>query len=81
MLFQWERGDQVTLGVVTLAGVDSAICNRMKRVFAWRQLVPELDFKNLESMINLFSLEHLIRFTEGTQEGKTRGGVITPVSK
>ncbi len=66
---------------VTLAGVDSVMCDRVKRVLAWRQLARELDLQKLESMINEVSFDNLIASANDMLAGKIRGRVIVPVSK
>lgn len=65
---------------VTLAGVDSVYCDRLKRVLAWRQLARELDLKKLESMINEVSFDQLIASAENMLAGKIRGRIVVPVS-
>ncbi|MDQ8179755.1 MDR family oxidoreductase [Pelagicoccus sp. SDUM812005] len=65
---------------VTLAGVDSVYCDRLKRVLAWRQLARELDLRKLESMINEVSFDQLIASAENMLAGKIRGRIVVPVS-
>lgn len=66
---------------VTLAGVDSVMCDRLKRVLAWRQLARELDLQKLESMITEVPFDRLIASAENMLAGKTRGRIVVPVSK
>ncbi|MBK1876683.1 MDR family oxidoreductase [Pelagicoccus mobilis] len=65
---------------VSLIGVDSVMCDRVKRTLAWRQLARELDLKLLESMINEVSLKSVIGSAAEMLEGKIRGRTVVPVS-
>ncbi|MDQ8188352.1 MDR family oxidoreductase [Pelagicoccus sp. SDUM812002] len=65
---------------VTLAGVDSVMCDRVKRVLAWQGLARELDHEKLEGMLNEVSFDSVIRTAPLMLEGKVRGRQVVPVS-
>lgn len=66
---------------VTLAGVDSVMCDRLKRVLAWRRLARDLDLAKLESMLNEVAFEDVVAAAPRMLAGKVRGRVIVPVGK
>lgn len=66
---------------VTLAGVDSVMCDRLKRVLAWRRLARDLDLEKLEGMLNEVAFADVVDAAPRMLAGKVRGRVIVPVGK
>lgn len=66
---------------VTLAGVDSVMCGRVKRMLAWQKLAKELDMSLLDNLVNEVPFAKLLSVAPQMLEGKVRGRVVVPVSK
>ncbi len=65
---------------VNLIGVDSVMCDRLKRVLAWNKLSQELDLERLESATNEVPLRDVISYATKMLNGEIRGRIIVPVS-
>ena len=61
--------------------LDSVMCDRLKRVLAWRRLARDLDLAKLESMLNEVAFEDVVAAAPRMLAGKVRGRVIVPVGK
>lgn len=66
---------------VTLAGVDSVMCPRARRLQAWGRLGKELDLTKLESMVSEVTLPDCIDLADNLLAGQVRGRVVVNVSK
>lgn len=64
---------------VTLAGVDSVMCPKPRRVEAWRRLASELSTENMELMATEIGLEQVIPTAADVLAGRTRGRVVVAV--
>jgi acrylyl-CoA reductase (NADPH) len=65
---------------VTLAGVDSVMCPREKRLEAWRRLERDLDLSKLDDIAHEIGLSSVIETAGKLLEGKVRGRVIVDVN-
>jgi acrylyl-CoA reductase (NADPH) len=65
---------------VTLAGVDSVMCPREKRLEAWRRLEQDLDLSKLDDIAHEIGLSSVIETAGKLLEGKVRGRVIVDVN-
>lgn len=66
---------------VTLAGVDSVMCPREKRLEAWRRLEQDLDLSKLDDIAHEIGLSGAIETAGKLLEGKVRGRVIVDVNR
>ena len=66
---------------VTLAGVDSVMCPRDKRLEAWRRLEQDLDPSKLNDIAHEVGLSDAIETARGLLNGKVRGRVIVDVNR
>ncbi len=66
---------------VTLAGVDSVMCPRPRRLEAWQRLARDLDISKLEAIAHEISLAEAIPTAAALLEGKVRGRVIVDVNR
>ncbi|MCW9035774.1 MAG: oxidoreductase [Alphaproteobacteria bacterium] len=65
---------------VTLAGVDSVMCPKERRLEAWQRLATDLDLGHIETLMNEVSLEEAINIAPEILEGKVRGRTVVKVS-
>ena len=65
---------------VTLAGVDSVMCPRDKRLEAWRRLEQDLDLSKLNDIAHEIGLSEAIETAQNLLDGKVRGRVIVDVN-
>ena len=65
---------------VTLAGVDSVMAPKARRLEAWRRLAQDLDIARLEALTHEVALDDVIRVAPDFLAGKVRGRIIVPVS-
>ena len=65
---------------VTLAGVDSVMCPRARRLQAWDRLGKELDLTKLESMVVEVTLPECIGLSHQLLEGGVRGRLLVNVN-
>lgn len=66
---------------VTLAGVDSVMCPRTRRLQAWQRLATDLDTTKLEAIAHEIALADAISFAATLLDGKLRGRVIVDVNR
>jgi len=66
---------------VTLAGIDSVMCPRARRLEAWERLGRDLDLEKLKSIANVIGLTESIGYAEMLLAGKLRGRVIVDISR
>lgn len=66
---------------VTLAGVDSVMCPRDRRLKAWARLGKELDLTKLESMTTEVILNDCIGLADQLLAGQVRGRLVVNVNK
>lgn len=65
---------------VTLAGIDSVMAPRQKRLVAWERLARELDLSKLDAISNLISLEDVPEAAASILAGKVRGRLLVDVN-
>lgn len=66
---------------VTLAGVDSVMCPRPRRLEAWQRLARDLEIARLETISTEIGLSEAIPVAAQLLEGKVRGRVIVDVNR
>ena len=66
---------------VTLAGVDSVMCPRPRRLEAWQRLARDLDPGLLAAMTKEIALADAIPTTARLLEGQVRGRVVVDVNR
>jgi len=66
---------------VTLAGVDSVMCPRPRRLEAWQRLARDLDVTKLEAIATEIALSEAIPVASQLLDGKVRGRVIVDVNR
>lgn len=64
---------------VTLAGVDSVMCPRPRRLEAWKRLARDLDPARLEALSTEISLDEVISTAARMMAGQVRGRLIVPL--
>lgn len=64
---------------ITLAGVDSVMCPRPKRLEAWRRLAVELDSARLDALTTELPLDEVIPTARKMMVGQVRGRMIVPL--
>lgn len=64
---------------VTLAGVDSVMCPRARRLEAWQRLARDLDLTKLDTIAHTIPLAEAVSYALPLLEGKVRGRVIVAV--
>lgn len=66
---------------VTLAGVDSVMCPRPRRIEAWHRLVTDLDTEVLELMVTEIGLAEVVPTASEQLAGRTRGRILVDVNR
>jgi acrylyl-CoA reductase (NADPH) len=66
---------------VTLAGVDSVMCPRPRRLEAWQRLGRDLDIDKLGLIAHEIGLSEAIELAPAILAGKLRGRVIVDISR
>ncbi len=66
---------------VTLAGVDSVMCPRPRRLEAWQRLARDLDIAKLEAIASEISLGEAIPVAAQLLAGNLRGRVIVDINR
>lgn len=66
---------------ITLAGVESVMCSKERRIEAWQRLAADLDISNLEAIAQDIKLSEAIDNASLLLEGKIRGRVIVDVNQ
>ncbi|WP_349295587.1 MDR family oxidoreductase (plasmid) [Thioclava sp. 'Guangxiensis'] len=64
---------------VTLAGVDSVMCPKARRLAAWAGLAQDLDLGKLEEMTTELPFEEVIATASKFLDGGVRGRIVIPV--
>ncbi|GHG20984.1 acrylyl-CoA reductase (NADPH) [Paracoccus aerius] len=64
---------------VTLAGVDSVMCPRPRRLEAWKRLARDLDPSLLETLSTEITLDEVIPTAARMMAGQVRGRLIVPL--
>jgi acrylyl-CoA reductase (NADPH) len=65
---------------VTLAGVDSVMCPKPRRIAAWQRLAQDLDAKKLDALTVTRPLEDVVALAPEILAGKVRGRVVLEVA-
>jgi acrylyl-CoA reductase (NADPH) len=65
---------------VTLAGVDSVMCPKDKRIAAWDLLAKELDRAKLEALSCEVPFDRVVETAPKFLEGQIRGRIIVPIA-
>jgi acrylyl-CoA reductase (NADPH) len=65
---------------ITLAGIDSVMCPKPKRIEAWNRLAKDLDPSLLESMTTEIPLAQVIQTAPKQLKGEVRGRVVVDVN-
>lgn len=66
---------------VVLAGVDSVMCPKPRRIEAWRRLAVDLDLARLEAMTQTVGLEAAPGLAHDILDGRVRGRVVIDVNR
>lgn len=66
---------------VTLAGIDSVMCPKERRLEAWQRLARDLDVQRLEVIAHEVGLSEVIHTAVELLEGKVRGRVIVDIAR
>jgi acrylyl-CoA reductase (NADPH) len=61
---------------VTLAGVDSVMCQQPMRLEAWARLASDLDTSKLEKISRVIGLSETLQWAEPLLAGKIRGRIV-----
>jgi acrylyl-CoA reductase (NADPH) len=65
---------------VTLAGVDSVMASKAKRIAAYDRLVSDLDLSKLDAIATELALEDVIETAPKFLSGEVRGRIVVPVN-
>ena len=65
---------------VTLAGIDSVMCPKAKRIAAWNRLATSLDLAKLDALTVTRPLSDVIALAPEILAGKVRGRVVLEVA-
>lgn len=65
---------------VTLAGVDSVMVPKPRRIEAWNRLASDLDMAKLEEMITEIPMSDVIGTAPKFLEGQVRGRIVVPIA-
>lgn len=66
---------------VTLAGIDSVMCPRLKRIEAWRRLSLDLDVSKLTMINQEVGLSEVMPFATKMLNGEVRGRIVVDVNR
>jgi len=66
---------------VTLAGVDSVLCPRERRIEAWERLATDLDVEMLNELTTEIGLSDVIEIAPKFMTNQVRGRIIVDVNK
>jgi acrylyl-CoA reductase (NADPH) len=64
---------------VTLAGIDSVMAPKAKRLTAWSRLVQDLDLAKLHAMTTVRPVKDVIALAPEILAGKVRGRVVLEI--
>ena len=67
------------LRCVTLAGVDSVMCPKPKRLEAWQRLARDLDLNKLDTATSEIPLTEVIEIAPKFLQGQVRGRTLVPI--
>ena len=65
---------------VTLAGIDSVMAPKAKRLQAWARLAQDLDRQKLAAMTQTRSWKDVAELAPQILEGKVRGRIVLEIS-
>ncbi len=65
---------------VTLAGIDSVMCPKPRRIEAWNRLATDLDIKHIEAMMSEIPLADVIETAPKQLAGQVRGRTVVNVN-
>ena len=65
---------------VTLAGIDSVMCPKPRRIAAWQRLAQDLDLLKLDALTEMRPLTDVVGLAPDILAGKVRGRVVLEVS-
>lgn len=65
---------------VTLAGIDSVMVPKPRRIEAWNRLASDLDMAKLEEMITEIPMSDVIGTAPKFLEGQVRGRIVVPIA-
>ena len=65
---------------VTLAGIDSVMCPKPRRIEAWNRLATDLDLKHIEAMMSEIPLADVIETAPKQLAGQVRGRTVVNVN-
>ncbi len=65
---------------VTLAGIDSVMCPKPRRIAAWQRLAQDLDLTKLDTLTATRPLKDVVDLAPEILAGKVRGRVVFEVS-
>jgi acrylyl-CoA reductase (NADPH) len=65
---------------VTLAGIDSVMCPKPRRIAAWQRLAQDLDLSKLDALTEMRPLADVVGLAPDILAGKVRGRVVLKVS-
>jgi acrylyl-CoA reductase (NADPH) len=66
---------------VTLAGIESVMCPRERRLQAWKRLASDLDVDKLDAMTSTIPLSQVVQTAPLFLEGKVRGRIVVDVNR
>ena len=66
---------------VTLAGIDSVMCPRERRLEAWQRLATDLDMGKLDAIAHDIALGEALGVAPALLEGQVRGRVVVDVNR
>jgi acrylyl-CoA reductase (NADPH) len=66
---------------ITLAGIDSVMCPRPRRLAAWERLARDIDKSKLAAMTVTHGLSEVPRLAPEILAGKVRGRVVIDIAK
>jgi len=66
---------------VTLAGIDSVMAPRPRRVEAWRRIAQDLSTEKLAAMVKEIGLDDALAAAPDVLDGKVRGRIVVDVNR
>ena len=65
---------------ITLAGIDSSMCPKDRRLRAWTQLADELDMQTLDALTTELPFGDVIDTAPEFLRGHVRGRLVVPIA-
>lgn len=65
---------------ITLAGIDSVMASRQRRLLAWERLATELDLSKLEAISSVIGLDDVPEAADSILAGRVRGRLVVDVN-